>query len=65
MAIEESTTDRTATGPATEPILPDLSHTEHKPVLHIDAEGDELEEDDLEVDDAELPVMGTDNNRIP
>jgi hypothetical protein len=65
MAIEQSTTDRSAIAPSTEPILPDLSHAKHKPVLHIDAEGDRLGEDDLEIDSATLPVMGSDNNKIP
>jgi len=67
MTIEEPMTDRAAIGgqPDPDPLLPDLSHASHKPVLHIGPAGEKLDEDDLEVDDEELPVMGSDNNRIP
>jgi hypothetical protein len=65
MPIEEPTTDRGATEGLPEPVLPDLTHAKHKPVLHIGTAGEKLDEDDLEIDDAELPVMGTDDNRIP
>ena len=65
MASEEPTNDRATIGGLTDPVLPDLSHAKHKPVLHIGTAGEKLDEDDLPIDDAELPIMGTDDNRIP
>jgi hypothetical protein len=65
MASKEPTTERAASGQLPDPVLPDLSHDPHKPVLHIGSEGERLDEDSLEIDDEELPVMGSDANRIP
>jgi hypothetical protein len=35
--------------------------TQHKPVLHIGTEGEQLEEDGLEIDEQSLPTFGSDN----
>jgi hypothetical protein len=40
--------------------LPDLTHSKHKPVLHIGENGHMASEDDLQIDTESLPMLGTD-----
>jgi hypothetical protein len=47
--------------PAGAPVtLPDLTHSKHKPVLHIGEDGHMASEDDLEINERGLPTLGTD-----